>query len=219
MPFTQQSAHRIIEALVKNQVLKIGGPISSGRGKPSPSVQISDQGHFSIGLSILNRGIYFCVIDLPGNILVKKKIEVENKYQPQTLKTFKTIIFDELRALKMPVDKILGCGVYLPTYISSMKNGEYLYQAYGEWPTLPDRKIFSNLLKVPVLVENTTNNFALAELMTGEHNYKSFVYLPFEFGYGGGLVWNGELMTGGFGNAGETGRLYTDEERKKRPAI
>ena len=219
LPFTQQSTHRIIDALEKKGVLKIGPAISSGRGKPSPVIQICANGYYSVGLSIIHRGIYFCIIDLVGNVIVNQRVEVDNQYCPETLDAIKSAIFNTIKEQGIALEKVLGCGISVPTYRSHCEQGEFIYQAFRGWPSQPYGSIFSGLLGMPVWVENSANCYAMAELMKGESKYTSFVYISLEFGYGSGLIWKGELLQGGFGNAGEIGRLYHDSERINRPAM
>lgn len=46
-----------------------------------------------------------------------------------------------------------------------------------------------------------------------------FGCLPFKFGFGGGIILEGSLLRGARWNAGEIGKIFTNEQMKHRPAL
>ncbi|WCK80218.1 ROK family protein (plasmid) [Agrobacterium fabrum] len=72
----------------------------------------------------------------------------------------------------------------------------------------------------PVWALNGGKTGTVAESMFSVGRYiKDFAYLSFNYVFGGGLIWNGELLHGGNGNAGEFSQMYDDEEVHMRPAL
>ena len=75
------------------------------------------------------------------------------------------------------------------------------------WDEVPLQDILEKELGVNVVVENDANAAALAEARLGAgRNHKDFLYVTLGTGVGGGIIVDGELYRGPFGDAGEIGR-------------
>lgn len=48
---------------------------------------------------------------------------------------------------------------------------------------------------------------------------RNFAYLSFNYGFGGGVIIDGELLAGGNGNAGEFSGMFDAGESERRPAL
>ena len=115
---------------------------------------------------------------------------------------------------------MLGVGVSIPSYRVRFEGDTEIFQAFSQWPQLDYASELQQAFGLPVWVENNANCAAIAELMLGRGSEDpSFLYLSFGHGYGSGLVWKKELMSGGLRNAGQIGRTFTQQERHYRPAM
>ncbi|URK87513.1 ROK family protein [Rhizobium sp. RCAM05350] len=60
----------------------------------------------------------------------------------------------------------------------------------------------------------------MQESMFGAGRFvRHFAYLSFNYGFGGGVISDGELLQGGNGNAGEFSGMFDDVETERRPAL
>ncbi len=76
------------------------------------------------------------------------------------------------------------------------------------------KKYLSKRLRIPVVIDNYTKCFVLAENIFGAaKGYKNIVGLTIGTGIGGGIIIDGEIYRGATGSAGEFGHI--DIEKKK----
>lgn len=76
------------------------------------------------------------------------------------------------------------------------------------WEHSDPKSLLSEALGLPVELSNDANASAMAERLGGAAGrLDSFAYLYFGAGLGLGVVQNGQLLTGAFGNAGEIGQI------------
>jgi predicted NBD/HSP70 family sugar kinase len=76
--------------------------------------------------------------------------------------------------------------------------------ALDDWAGVDVAGVFSDRFKLPAFADNDGNAAAIAESILGVGKWaSSFAYLYIAAGVGGGVVLNGELWRGRFGNAGE----------------
>jgi predicted NBD/HSP70 family sugar kinase len=89
-----------------------------------------------------------------------------------------------------------------------------------EWSLIELGPLLSNALGKPVWIHNSGQMASVAEAMFGVGRYiQNFAYLFIGYGFGGGLISNGELLLGGNGNAGEFACILEPSEVNRRPAL
>jgi len=77
------------------------------------------------------------------------------------------------------------------------------------------KKIIEKKLKRKVFVENDANCFALGEKFMGKaKDFDYFIFLALGSGIGGAIFFNGELILGKHGGAGEIGHIFLDIGKK-----
>ena len=91
---------------------------------------------------------------------------------------------------------------------------------FQEWSLIELGPLLTTYFDRPVWALNGGKTGTIAEAMFGVGRYiKDFAYLSSNYGFGGGLISDGELLNGGNGNAGEFSQMYDDEEITRRPAL
>ena len=81
------------------------------------------------------------------------------------------------------------------------------------WDRFPVREYLEKKYKVPVWVDNEVNLMALGESRAGAgREMHSIVYIKIGTGIGGGLVYQGQLLHGESGSAGDIGHLKAKSE-------
>ncbi|MBM0229509.1 ROK family transcriptional regulator [Micromonospora sp. ATA51] len=123
--------------------------------------------------------------------------------------------FEALSALLAPhlaaVDDapLLGVGLGVPGFVDS-RTGLVEAPLLG-WRHMPLRDYLSQLLDVPVLVDNDVNTLAAYEHLYGlGRPYDDFLTITLGQGVGAAVVSGGDLRRGGHGAAGELGHLPID---------
>ncbi|PYE54611.1 ROK family protein [Deinococcus yavapaiensis] len=115
---------------------------------------------------------------------------------------------DLLRRHPVAVDMIgVGCGGPLDTGRGLVKNPPNL----PGWNDYPLVQHLQDALGLRVALDNDANAAALAEFHFGAgRGTRHMVYFTISTGIGGGLILNGDLYRGKFGNAGEIGHVQVE---------
>jgi predicted NBD/HSP70 family sugar kinase len=217
---TQQSVHRIVDALVERGIVTLGAPKPGlGSGQPSPMLRLAGQHAYCCGISVNTDVIDICLMDLAGNILSESGIPLWQRSMAQALELVRQEIATSQARLGLTSNAFFGIGFG----IAGFHMGGTRYNAslpLQEWSLIELGPMLSDLFGKPVWTMNGGKTGTIAESMFGVgRNIKHFAYLSFNYGFGGGLISDGELLLGGNGNAGEFSGMYDCEEMKLRPAL
>ncbi len=217
---TQQSVYRIIDQLAERGVVLLGSPKPGvGRGQPSPTIRLNARYAYSCGISVNTDVIGICLMDLAGNILAESSVTLREHTMAQSLDLVRTRLVEAQKLNDLSPEALFGIGFAIAGY----HVGGTRYNAplpLHEWSLIELGPLLAELFGKPVWVHNGANTGAIAESMFGAGRYvKHFAYLSFNYGFGGGLVSDGELLLGGNGNAGEFSGIYNQEENQRRPAL
>ncbi len=104
---------------------------------------------------------------------------------------------------------MLGVGLGVPGFVDTATD---LVQAHHlGWRRMPLGSYLSQLLGVPVLVDNDVNTLAAYEHLYGiGRSYEDFLTVTLGRGVGAAVVIGGDLRRGGHGAAGELGHISVD---------
>jgi len=104
-------------------------------------------------------------------------------------------------------------GVTIPG-LADPATGMWIYACFSGIRDVPIGNILSEKYgNKPVFIDNDVNACAMAERRFGVcQETKNFLWITVSNGVGGGLVLNGEIYRGHFGNAGEIGHFNVVEE-------
>lgn len=219
LDITQQSVHRIVEQLSARGMLAIGPPKPAiGRGQPSPTLTLRPDWGFTIGLSVNTDSIGVAVMDFSGRATTQL-IDTAGLSLMAALERTSHKIDAMLTAQALPRAALFGVGVGIQGF--RLQGTQFNASLpLHEWSLIELSPLLSEHFDAPVWTENGANTAAICEAMQGVGRHiQSFAYLSFNYGFGGGLIVDGELMRGGFGNAGEFSAVFTEEETKRRPAL
>lgn len=217
---TQQSVHRIIDQLVERGIVSLGSPKPGlGRGQPSPMLSLNGRHAYSVGISVNSDVVDICLVDLSGNVLGESDISLRELGMNQALDRVRERIGELQQLNGLDDETFFGIGFGIAgALISGTKYNASM--PLHEWSLIELGPLLSDLFKKPVWLLNGGSAGAVAEAMFGCGRFvKHFAYLSFNYGFGGGLINDGELLAGGNGNAGEFSTMYDEEETVRRPAL
>lgn len=165
-----------------------------------------------IGIDLGGTSVKLAILSQNGEILQKWSI------QTNTLDEGKNIIADIIQSLKEHIElyqlkpeEILGIGMGSPGKVDVEE--KTVTGAYNlGWKTKQEiGKQFQEAFEQPFFIGNDANIAALGEQWQGAGlNLKDVVMFTIGTGVGGGIVANGQLVTGAGGAAGEIGHLAVD---------
>ena len=107
--------------------------------------------------------------------------------------------------------QIMGIGIGAPGPLNRKTGVLFCPPNLPGWQDTPLRDIFYEHFRCPVHVENDANVAALGEYMFGAgQGSKDVAYITVSTGIGGGIIANGQLLTGTIGTAAELGHMTID---------
>lgn len=163
-----------------------------------------------IGVDIGGTAVKIGFINHDGDIIYKWEIPTNKANQGM-------YIVDDIwnaisaKLASLPGDPtILGIGVGSPGFIDKA-NGRVFRAVNIGWRNYALAKELGERSRVPVLVENDANLVALGENWHGSgNNVSELIAVTLGTGVGGGVIVNGEIVSGMNGNGGEIGHITVD---------
>ncbi|GGB29359.1 ROK family glucokinase [Virgibacillus dakarensis] len=120
-------------------------------------------------------------------------------------------ITDKLKTVQFK--QILGIGIGAPGFIDGATGLVYEAVNIGWKKNFQLAKLFSEITKLPVFVENDANIAVLGENWKGAGNHsENLIAITLGTGVGGGIIANGEILNGVNGTAGEIGHITVDPD-------
>lgn len=217
---SQQSVYRIIDQLAERGLVAIGLPKPGvGRGQPSPSLRLNGAFAYACGISLNTDIAGICLIDFAGNVIAESNVPLHGQTMQQALEQIREQIGSLQLAHNLAAANLFGIGFA----IAAFHVGGTRYNAplpLHEWSLIELGPLLADFFRLPVWIHNNANTAAIAEAMFGVGRHvRNFAYLSFNYGFGGGLISDGELLVGGNGNAGSFSQMYDDDESLRRPAL
>lgn len=217
---TQQSVHRILDHLAERNIVVLGSAKPGlGRGQPSPMLQLNGGYAYACGISVNTDIIGICLIDLAGKILGEREVPLRETTMRQALQLVKQQVLELQRQNNLSDENFFGTGFAIAGYhVDGTRHNAPL--PLHEWSMIELGPIIADLFDRPAWVINGAKSGAIAESLFGTGRFiRHFAYLSFNYGFGGGVIIDGELLQGGNGNAGEFSGLYDEVESERRPAL
>lgn len=216
---SQQSVHRIVDALERRKFLQLRDPEIRGRGKPSPKVTIDTRSYSSIGISIGTEEIRVCAMDLAGQPIVEDTLSVDPSDPDQVRDAFEAQV-DEWFAGPLDQTTILGIGIAIQGHGTEQPDHYFPPAPLAKWASIPITAFFGDHFGLAAFSENNATCSATAEFYLGVgSSQRCLAYLSFNYGFGAGLFVDGDAFRGGYGNAGEISSIYKADQAHIRPAL
>lgn len=212
---TKQAVSNIIDDMEKEGLVVSLAAVRNGRGQPSTPYRLVPEGAFAIGLQIDRHITRVIAVNLIGTVLVR----AEANLPPGGPANGARVILDLIQQVRTELagiaehseQRLVGLCVAMPgPFGLAPDNGDqwmiddqWMMAAWQNFPLLETLAAGTGL---EVALQNDAAACATAERMVGAaHGIDHAVCLYVGYGIGAGLILNGELYTGGNGNAGEIG--------------
>ncbi|SON55121.1 N-acetylglucosamine repressor [Hartmannibacter diazotrophicus] len=205
-----QTVSVIANQLQKDGLLRREEPQRGRVGQPSVPFSLNPDGAYAYGLKIGRRSSDLVLIDFLGK--VRKHLHITYAYPlPDMLTDFAQNGIREIEATLKPDerDRIVGLGLASPNELWN-----WAYEVGGPpgaldvWRDLDLRQVFASHVNQPVYLCNDATAACAAELVFGNSaDFHDFLYIFVGSFVGGGLVVNGALLPGRYGNAASLGSM------------
>lgn len=183
------------------------------RGQPSRPVSLCADGAFALGVNFSHSYIDVGLVDLRGQLRAHERSPLEEPTPERIAAIANAACRRLLATLEAPLSKVVGAGFSAPgDFLASQELNAHAY-----FPRLRVdlRQALSEYLPVPVTVENDAASAAVGERIHGYgREARSLMLVHIGHGVGSGLILDGQLYRGAYGNAGLVGVLFpTDRPR------
>ena len=203
-----QAVSNIISDLLGEGLLVEQGVRSAGRGLPAQQYAIKPDGGYAFGVEVRPTAVFTALVDLVGTPVLTQRTALNDTGKATILETVSAQLGSFLTQTRIRKGALMGAGIVMPGPFGDTGLTGTESELPG-WNTGDPAEIFANALDLPVFVENDANAAAMAERMNGvARGLDDFAYLYFGQGLGLGLVQNGQILQGAFGNAGEIGHIH-----------
>lgn len=200
---TGPAIFRATEDLSQKGYLKIGATIAAGRGQPSHEVRLNPDAAYTLGLSVMTDYAEAAIMDLGGEVRCSCNVSAPDMKRDAILhnaQRFLAAQFDN----GLPPQRLAGVGLALAGYF--VGEGELMNPAspLDDWALVDLRAPLEACFGVPAIIENIANAAAVGESLLGVgRSTRTFAYVNFAHGFGGGFIIDRQLWRGVTGNAGE----------------
>lgn len=173
-------------------------------------------GKYVFGVDVGGTTVKLGLFDIEGNLLDKWEIPTRKENGGEL------ILVDTAESIKAKMEEkdmlkkdVVGVGLGAPGPI----DGEgTVYGAVNlGWGTFSIRDTLAELLDLPVKAGNDANVAALGEMWKGGgQGCKNLIAVTLGTGVGGGIIVNGEILTGAVGAGGEIGHMHVEDNETER---
>jgi predicted NBD/HSP70 family sugar kinase len=182
-----------------------------GPGAPSRPLAIKPEAAWTIGLDLDRDHLTGVLVDLGGTVRQRIHHEIDFPAPTDALDLLSEVANRLIEQQSLSRSQISGVGVGIPgpMHRANSPSGYVANpKAFPGWEKIPLAEWLEERLALPVLIENNATAAAIGERWYGAgQQIRTFFYVYFGSGLGGGLILNGEPYEGFTGNAGELGYM------------
>ncbi len=201
---------RSLRPLIDDDYLEESGSPVAGRGRPVQVLSVNPGRHLAVGIKVGPFDVSGVLTDLRAGVLARQQTSLRSTEPERVLRVASDIVTDLLAAAGAHRTDVLGVGVGLSGHIDQ-RQGVCRVSAILGWRDIAVRDPLTELVGLPVVVENDVNTLALAEHWFGRgRGVQTLAVVTLGVGIGCGLVLGDRLHTGVAGMAGELGHLPLD---------
>ena len=206
-----QTVSVIINQLLNDELLLKQEKIKGKVGQPSIPIALNPEGAYAIGVSIDRNQLETILIGFTGEIM-NRTLQTYSYPDPQFIFPLIHHSIDFISRSIPPErsERLAGIGIAAPSFIV----GKWQEQidappdVMAQWKNIDIRTQVSTPSGPTVYLTKDTTAACLAELMFGSGlDFPNYLYVFVGTFIGGGIVINGTLYPGIFGNAGAIGSL------------
>lgn len=202
---------RVTEELAAAGLLMIGETVVEGRGQPSNRVALQGDAAFSIGLSVMSDYAEAVLMDLGGTVRAVAQVTAPGMTQAGIYANLTGFMDDLVARGMLPRKRLVGIGIAVAGYFIGDGDKVNPSPELEDWALVDLAAPAAARFGVSVQAENIASAAAVGEALLGVgRRIHDFVYVNVASGFGGGLILDGRLRRGRFGNAGELGGILSN---------
>lgn len=183
-------------------------------GRNATAYSIVNQGRVAIGIFLSTNHMIAVCVDLLGNILYKKRLNLTlDIYNDTYLKQAAQLVEDVISATNIPIDKFVGVGITVPGLVS--EDNEYVTISLLRKLSGITRSILSKYIPYPTKLFHDSAAAGFAEVWQTS-DIKNAVYLNLNSTIGGAVIIDNKMYRGNNQRSGEVGHMIIHPKTGKR---
>lgn len=200
----------IIGRLMDAGIVREAGLLQGPRGQPAMRYAINPDGAISLGLNVDRDHVTLVALDFNGAVRDRATVEVDFALPDFILSFLEEQIARLVEQKLIDRTRLIGIGVALPDDLGGL-DLPHQPTSYEIWDDFDLASAMRSAYGLPVFIENDATAAALGELQFG-HGLadRTFFYVFIGAFMGGGLVVDGQAVSGADGRSGEIGFLSVD---------
>lgn len=192
--------------LIETGLVRGDGP--AGVGRPQRALELVASARWSIGVHLDVGAVYTTLNNLRGQTIGARSFRHDiNRPWQQVLDEIAASVEQVIQSSGVDRSRVVGVGVAASGLVDAAR-GINIYAPNLRWRDVPVGAVLSELLQLPVAVENNVRAMAFGEaLLCTAPDIKALAFIYGRIGVGAGLVVNGQLYRGAAAGAGEIGHM------------
>lgn len=209
---TSPAISQIVRELIADELVVEAGYGTSTGGKRPTLLRVNPHGRYSVGVHVERNTSVVVIVDLTGRTVAKQTFAGIATMPPgRAIRLVASRVETLLRTAQIDRRRVVGVGVvsYGP---QDLNTGVLLSpQPTEKWQDYPIAQRMSEVLQLPVRLDNDANAAAVGEYWLGGVPPESaFGCIYMASGIGGGVVNAGQLYRGSSSNTVEVGHISID---------
>ena len=170
---------------------------------------------YAFGVDIGGTTVKLGLFDMEGCVLAKWEIPTDKSNEGSAiLPDVADSIKAKMQERGIDKDEVAGVGVGAPGPIDS--EGTVYHAVNLGWGVFNIAKVLNGYLDLPVKAGNDANVAAFGEMWQGGgKGYKNLVAVTLGTGVGGGIIVEGNILTGATGAGGEIGHIHIEDNEEE----
>lgn len=196
-----------VNELIAAGLVTEGAPTGSTGGRPSRSLELNASVGAFLVAELGATAIHAAITDLAGEILERRRADIDIAAGPEVVLALVEQIFDDLLVGSRGA-AIWGVGVGLPGPVEFSIGSPTSPPIMPGWDRYPVRVRLSTKYGAPTWIDNDVNMLAMGELRKGlAVGVDDAIVVKIGTGIGAGLISGGRLHRGAQGAAGDIGHV------------
>nr|WP_232367549.1 ROK family transcriptional regulator [Alteromonas pelagimontana] len=214
-----QSLTRLTKQLMQLDLISEHSRVEGHRGQPAIYLTITEKRFCCVGVVFEHDRITVVLDDFNCKNILKFTEHGTFLSAARATKLAQDML-EKLFATIEDSITVLGIGVSISGFFMNIEGQICSQQDPVGWSQINFQAMFAERFNCPCFVENDGNAASIGFSQTQEGaTFQSFFLLLFTLDVGGGFVFNGQLVDGAYGNAGEIAALFNSNASMPRPTI
>ncbi|MGV1909913.1 ROK family transcriptional regulator [Agrobacterium vitis] len=205
---SKQTMSEVIRTLETAGWVRVKGIVSGKVGRSAVTYEVAPDAGFVIGMDIGATTIRVAIADIAGTIVHEVEKSAGEHGGEALLAHVSGVVEASLKKARVSRSKVLLAAVAMPGVIDPETGRLSLAPNLSEIGSLDVIKALQGIFRCDVIIENDVNAAVLGESWKGSGiGLDSVAFVSLGTGIGLGVLFNGKLMRGAKGAAGEIGYL------------